>query len=204
MARTSPLAGYAFPVHDRLGLREVPFVTQVNVRLDAGGPALAGVAAALGGPLPAQPNTVRTCGDLAVLWLGPDEWLVIGPAPGPAGSGPAPGLPGSGRPAAGSERLTRVIRDAVGAEPASVVDVSAQRTTIEVSGDRAGELLAHGCALDLDPRVFGPGRCAQTLLARVQVIILGVDRGYRILVRSSYARYLAEWLVDAATEYATA
>jgi sarcosine oxidase subunit gamma len=36
------------------------------------------------------------------------------------------------------------------------------------------------------------------------VLIPLADNGtdYRILVRSSFARYLAEWLVDAAGEYA--
>ena len=42
------------------------------------------------------------------------------------------------------------------------------------------------------------------MLGQAGVILLTVDGGgadYRILVRSSFARYLAGWLLDAAEEY---
>jgi sarcosine oxidase subunit gamma len=59
-------------------------------------------------------------------------------------------------------------------------------------------VLAHGCALDLHPSVFPPGRCAQTLLARAQVILYRTEeQTFRLLVRASYADYLRAWLRDA-------
>ncbi|MGW0480827.1 2Fe-2S iron-sulfur cluster-binding protein [Nonomuraea sp. NPDC003214] len=75
------------------------------------------------------------------------------------------------------------------------VDVSGQRTVLELGGPGALDVLITGCALDLHPSVFtGP---AQTLLAGVPVILeKGMD-AYKIHVRSSYTRYLAEWLLDA-------
>ena len=48
---------------------------------------------------------------------------------------------------------------------------SANRVPIELGGARRFELLSKGCSLDLDPRSWGTGRCAQTLLARVPVIL---------------------------------
>ena len=50
-------------------------------------------------------------------------------------------------------------------------------------------------------------RCAaaKSMLGGVGVILLAVDgRGgdYRILVSSSFARYLVDWLLDAVAEYA--
>ena len=85
-------------------------------------------------------------------------------------------------------------RDFPGAEAA--VDVSANRVCFELAGAGAVEVLASGCSLDL--AALGPGRCAQTLLARAQVILLPVqlDRWW-ILVRPSFAPYLRAWLVDA-------
>ena len=84
---------------------------------------------------------------------------------------------------------------------ATVTDVSAQRTTLRLTGSRARDLLAKGCSLDLHPRVFGSG-CAQTMLARSQVVLVArADGGFRVLVRSTFALYLAEWLLDAASEY---
>ena len=52
--------------------------------------------------------------------------------------------------------------------------------------------------------MFGPGAAAQTMLGLAGVVLIPLnDTGtdYRILVRSSFARYLAEWLIDAAEEF---
>ena len=83
------------------------------------------------------------------------------------------------------------------------MDVSANRTTFELSAPWARDLLEKGMSIDLHPRVFGPGRCAQTLLARAQVILQQVDDKptYHVLVRGSFAPYLAAWLADAASEF---
>jgi sarcosine oxidase subunit gamma len=185
--RVSPLAGYAGAFAATRGtgaeLAELAFRTQLNIRLDPKGPAADRVALALGVPLPAGPNTCTQAGALIICWLGPDEWLVLA------------------EPDRAAE-LAAQVGDALGEEFGSVVDVSAHRTTIRLSGTHAADVLAHGCALDLHPRVFGPGQCAQTLLARAGVLLIADDGGaWRILVRSSFARYLADWLLDAAVEY---
>lgn len=168
-----------------LRLAQLPFLAQLNVRLDPKGPAADAVELALGIPLPLEANTSVRGGELAALWLGPDEWLIVGPA--------------------GTQyELEARLRAAIGDEPAAVVDVSAQRTTLLVAGPSSLDLLAHGCALDLHPRSFGAGRCAQTTLARTQVVLVPRDEhkpGFWILVRSSFAGYLADWLLDAASEY---
>jgi len=65
-------------------------------------------------------------------------------------------------------------------------------------------VLVKGTALDLHPGVFTAGAAAETRLGQTGVILLAVDGSgadYRILVRSSFARYLADWLLDAAEEY---
>ncbi|MET8865364.1 2Fe-2S iron-sulfur cluster-binding protein [Nonomuraea sp. NPDC004580] len=76
------------------------------------------------------------------------------------------------------------------------VDVSGQRTVLELAGPAADDVLITGCPIDLHPSAF-PGH-AQTLLGKAPVILerRAPDR-YRIYVRSSFARYLAKWLLDA-------
>ena len=57
------------------------------------------------------------------------------------------------------------------------------------------------------PGCFGPGAAAQTMLGLASIVLILLnDNGtdYRVLVRSSFARYLAEWLTDAAGEFAVA
>ena len=189
VVRRSPAAAFAARFEAAsagggLRLAETPFLTQIDLRVDPKSPAAERIGTAIGVPLPLEPGTAVRGGDLTVLWLGPDEWLVLGP------DGAAPGL---------VERLT----EAAAGEHVSVVDVSAQRTTLVVAGERARDVLAHGCALDLHPRAFGPGRCAQTTLARTGVVLVADEDGFRLLVRSSFAAYAAEWLLDASVEYVT-
>lgn len=182
--RRSPLACHSLADASTAGLSlaERPFLAMVNLRVDAAGAQRVG--AALGFPLPVAPNTVTEGGPRSALWLGPTEWLVVGPG------GDAP-------------ELVALLNNALGDEPGSVVDVSANRTTIEVGGPHARELLEKGCALDLHPRAFNSGRCAQTILARAQVVLWQTTDGYRLLVRGSFAGYLADWLVDAAGEFSS-
>ena len=67
---------------------------------------------------------------------------------------------------------------------------------------RAVDVLREGCSLDFHPRVFRPGLCAQTTVAKAGVLIYYVDQEPTIdlIVRRSFAEYLALWLQDAALE----
>jgi heterotetrameric sarcosine oxidase gamma subunit len=91
----------------------------------------------------------------------------------------------------------------VGQPPAGEgVDVSAHRTTLELHGPRARDVLMTGCSIDLYPPAFPVGACAQTLLAQAQVVLHRVAPDtYRLLVRASFAGYLADWLLDAMVEH---
>jgi sarcosine oxidase, subunit gamma len=180
--RRSPLDGLVVEVPG-VRIAELPFGSAVNLRAD---PPADAVVEALGGPPPTEPNTLVELRGRHVLWLGPDEWLVVGP------DGDAP-------------ELVARLRAALAGMRGSAVDVSANRTTVEVSGERATDLLEKGCQLDLHPRAFSAGRCAQTMVAKAQVILWQTEDAptatYRLLVRGSFAGYLAAWLTDAAREY---
>jgi sarcosine oxidase, subunit gamma len=182
--RRAPLDGmlpWSLP-EDGIVLAELRFAEQIALRVKPPVSAyLAGV------PLPLQPNRVASMRELRTLWLGPDEWLVTAP------EGLAPDLPG---------RLAR----ALAGRHATIVDLSASRAVIEVAGPHARALLEKGSGLDLHPRAFAPGQCAQTVFAKLPVIIDQVSAApaYRLLVRRSAARWLAEWLIDAAAEFGSA
>jgi sarcosine oxidase subunit gamma len=154
------------------------YVTQVNVR--ASDEVVGRVGAALGIALPIEPNTVSTRGQRSALWLGPDEWLVID---------------ASGDP----QQIESTVRQAFAPDWGSVVDVSANRVVFELSGPAARDILSRGCPLDLHPRRFEPGKCAQTLLAKTAIILWQTDAAptFRILVRASFATHVAHWLADA-------
>src|SRR5258707_2935931 len=182
--RRSPLDGllpWALPGGE-VALGELRFAEQIGVRVRPP------VAAYLAGvPLPLEPNRVASMRELRTLWLGPDEWLVTAPG------GAAPDLMG------------RLVR-ALAGRHAALTDLSSSRAIIEITGPRARTLLEKGCGLDLHPRMFGPGSCAQTLFAKLPVILdqTSAAPSYRLFVRRSAARWLAEWLIDAAEEFGVA
>jgi sarcosine oxidase, subunit gamma len=151
-----------------VAIEHLPLLAQVDLRLD---PSLAD---RVSYPLPGEPNTAWESGARAALWLGPDEWLLIGP------------------PDAGPW-----IVGEIGASLAnvhhSVVDVSANRVALELSGPEVGALLSKGCSIDLHPRVWRTGSCAQTLLGKAPVILHQREASTRILVRTSFADYLMDW-----------
>jgi sarcosine oxidase subunit gamma len=137
------------------------------------------VAAALGFDLPMVPNTVTWGADRRAVWLGPDEWLIVGP---------------DGQ----QNALEPALRGGLNGAFGSVVDVSANRALLEIRGTKARELLAHGVSIDLDARSLGSDRCAQTLLAKAQVIVeRREESAFVVYVRTSFAAYVATWLLDA-------
>jgi len=157
-------------------IAEVAFLTQVNLRVDqehARHPALG---------LPLKPNTATHRGARAILWLGPDEWLVVGP------------------PWTSPEIIADLV-NALGDAHHSVVDVSANRAVVDLRGAARHELLSKGCSLDLGRDRWSQDRCAQTLLAGVQVILEERLDATRVFFRPSFGNHVTEWFIDATVEY---
>ena len=150
----------------------------INIRGDAkDGAFTAAVKSATGCDLPLAANTVEMAGDVRILWLGPDEWWVVGTDARRAG-------------------LIEGLRSAFTGQHTNVTDVSESRTVITMTGPAARDVLARGISLDLHPRAFGPGQCAQTSLSRTNVLLHQTDSSpsYEIYVLKSFADYLWRWI----------
>jgi sarcosine oxidase, subunit gamma len=138
--------------------------------------------------LPNEPNTTAGRGGLTALWLGPDAWLLTCPPDDVAS-------------------LVGRLHDALADVHAAVVDVSDGRVALRLAGPNARDVLAKGCPLDLHPRVFATGSCAQSLLAKTSVLLhlLAADpqqgSTFDLYVARSFAHYLFAWLEDAGREY---
>ncbi|MBM3488939.1 MAG: sarcosine oxidase [Alphaproteobacteria bacterium] len=74
-----------------------------------------------------------------------------------------------------------------------------------LAGAAAADCLAKLCAVDLRADRFGLGDMAQTLMARVSVIVARADLaehcGYHVLCDSAVAEYLWDCLLDAMAEF---
>ena len=189
--RRSPLHDMAAELREGAGpweravrLSEWPFLAMVSIRVEPGSDTARRIEGVLGAGLPQKCGDVTGEGADSVLWLGPDEWLVVSQA----------------EPAS----LTASLQSAAADGRAQVVDVSANRTVVEVSGRAAREVLEKGCPTDLHPRAFADHTAITTSLARVPVLLWKIDaHTFRVMPRASLTQYVAAWLLDASVEFAS-
>jgi len=173
------------PDHAGVIARERAFLGHINLRGDSQDPRfVAVVSGVLGCGLPIVANTVSEAPGNTVYWLGPNEWLIV--------------TTGERTAAVESE-----LRTALAGHFVAVTDVSGGQTVVLLRGGAIRDVLAKGCPLDLHLRAFGAGRCAQSHLAKVPILLRQVDDepSFEIIVRRSFADYFWLWLEDAAAEY---
>jgi sarcosine oxidase subunit gamma len=99
-----------------------------------------------------------------------------------------------GPPHAGRAIATEFVAALEGSHR-SVIDVSANRVSLDLGGPGRLELLASGCPIDLHPRAWRRGMCAQTLFAKTQVVLHERADTTRVLVRPSFANYLIDRMI---------
>lgn len=149
----------------------------VNLRGNAEDPAFrAAVSRVLKLELPIQPCSSVADAVHRLVWVGPDDWFVIGP---------------KGQASA----IEAQLRTALAGMHHAVTDVSGGYTVLHLSGTPVREVLAQGCPLDLHPRVFGPGSSAGSLFFKASIWLWQTDEAptYEVLVRSSFRGYF--WLM---------
>jgi sarcosine oxidase subunit gamma len=120
----------------------------------------------------------------SVLWLGPDEWLLLAP---------------DGE----TDALFKTLTDALHGNPASVVDVSDRQVAIGVLGQKATETLNAFNALDLHEDAFPVGTCTRTLFGKAEIVLWRTaSDAFHIDVWRSFAPYVLGCLDQATREYA--
>ncbi|MCO4275186.1 sarcosine oxidase subunit gamma [Pseudarthrobacter sp. HLT3-5] len=175
-------------VQGTVALKEGPFQTMAGVRVDPCSEEGTQIAAVVGG-LPARCGDVGGTDRVTVLWLGPSEFLVVAPE--------------EAHDSLGGDLIGSLVA-ALGEAPGQVVDLSANRTTFELSGPRSRAVLEKGCALDLHPRSFTPGTALSTEIGNIPVVLQKTgEESFRLFPRASFADFLGRWLLDAMREYAS-
>ncbi|WP_027966243.1 sarcosine oxidase subunit gamma [Halomonas halocynthiae] len=143
------------------------------------------VSEVLGVSLPSQPLGLvfDASGQRSVQWLSPDEWLVIVPS--------------------GEEfELENRLREVLGAAHFAIVNVSGGQTLIELSGDKARELLMKSVTYDVHPSNFPVGKAVSVAFAKASAILRRPsETRYELVLRRSFADYCYRWLVDAGEDY---
>ncbi|MCT1920848.1 sarcosine oxidase subunit gamma [Brevibacterium luteolum] len=173
---------------EAVSLREIPFAQMLAIRAEPGSPMAAAVEAEVG-RLPAAVKQVTVSERATTCWLSPDEFLAV--------------LTDESLTAAAE--VAETIMAHAGSASGHVLDVSANRTTLELSGPAARDILESSATIDLHPRMFPAGTAVATNFAQTQVILHKTgEETWRILPRSSFADYVVTWLLDAMEEYQNA
>jgi sarcosine oxidase, subunit alpha len=160
-------------------LTVLPAATRLSVRADTAAAGTLG--AVLGVLLGSTPGRAITSRDRAALWLGPDEWLVLGPS---------------------ESGLVERAAASLGELPASIVDVSHRNVAIEVAGKHAAWCINAFNALDLDPQMFPVDGCTRTLFGKAEVVLWRTaEHAFRIEVARSFVPYVWACLEEARREF---
>jgi sarcosine oxidase subunit gamma len=163
--------------------RPLPPLTRLALR---GAPeALRAAAGALGLEAVGEPCRAAWSTTRALLWLGPDERLLLDEQR--------------------SESVRELLERALGSQPHSLVDISHGMTALEISGPGAATALNLGCPLDFDPGRFPVGMCTRTVFAKAQIVLWRTATdSFRLEVARSFGPYVAKLLALAAREHAAA
>jgi sarcosine oxidase subunit gamma len=186
IAKESPLEGMNMGTVATVAIRELPGLHTIDLRVAPGTSTQAAVAEALGMDLPEKPGqilggSVSGGNEAHALCLAPDWWLIVGFQEA-------------------EQKLAPLLLK--NHYHFSVVDVSGQRTTIELEGPKVREVLAHLWDQDLREKSFPIASVSQGLMAKAPVIVCHIAPfRYRVMVRSSFALHLWKALVDAAEEW---
>jgi len=186
ITKESPLEGMNMGTVATVAIRELPGLHAIDLRVAPGTSRQTAIAEALGMDLPGKPGqtlggSVSVGSEAHALCLAPDWWLIVG-------------FQGA------EQKLAPLLLN--NDYHFSVVDVSGQRTTIELEGPKVREVLAHLWDQDLREKNFPVASVSQGLMAKAPVIVFHVAPfRYRVMVRSSFALHLWKALVDAAEEW---
>jgi sarcosine oxidase subunit gamma len=185
IAKESPLQGMSMGTVDTVGIRELPGLHTVDLRVAPETLAQAAVEEALRIDLPEKTGQVLRGlvsggSEVHALCLAPDWWLIVG----------------------FQETEQKLVLQLKDDYHFSLVDVSGQRTTVELEGPNVREVLAHLWDQDLRENSFPNASVSQGLMAKSPVIVWHIAPfRYRVMVRSSFAFHLWKALADAAEEW---
>lgn len=169
-----------------LVIKEAPLSAHLNLRGNADDSHFcSAVAKVLAVALPLQPGTYQRNANTSIYWLGPSEWLIVQEG---------------GDAAAIEARLRGSLEGHI-----SIVDVSGGQTCINLRGVAVATVLKKSSIYDFEgwaAATPNSGRVAQTPFAKASAAVSNrSDGSYDLVIRRSFADYLAQWLLDAGAEF---
>ena len=125
--------------------------------------------------LPVEPNTSTSNGNLDVLWLSPDEWMIY----------------------LNENIFDNLFNEISKLNLGSVTDVSDQWVCINIKGSKVFDLLSSGSPFNFREFKNNKNHVTQTLVNHVDVTIHHKELNeINLFVRRSFSEHLMSWLND--------
>ena len=160
-----------------IGLAERPFLGKFILRADPVAAAEA-LMSTLGIGLPTEPLASSSSAEASILWMGPDEWMLVT------------------TPEA-ADAIAGKARSGLAGIHHQLVDVGDYYTVIEVSGAMARAALTKLTTLDVHPRAFRTGMVAGSMFGHANALLWQIEDDsaehgpvFRLIIRWSMADYL--------------
>jgi sarcosine oxidase, subunit gamma len=134
----------------------------------------------LGTALPTEPCTFVRSDAQQLLWISPDEWMIISPR-------------------ANLDTQLRALGQALAGTRHQAVDNSGGYTQVRIFGPNAIDVLRHASVYDFS--TLGPGRVVGTTFGKSSIYVYRDYDGFCLLLRRSFADYIWRFLVRAAEPY---
>ena len=140
----------------------------------------------LGMSLPKESGNTSVKEKITLLWLRPDEWLLVSNA--------------EIAKETNIYELEQVLFDGISkTNLGAVTNVTDHFTIFSLSGTNIFEVLSKGCPYDFDSEFFSDKKVVQTILNHIDVTIHRKSKNdIDLYVRRSFADYLWNWLKDSA------
>jgi sarcosine oxidase subunit gamma len=120
----------------------------------------------------------------ATLWLGPDEYLLLG-------------LDNRSEEAAAAALETALVD-----VPHALVNISHRQFAFEVSGPHAATILSGACPLDLDLGEFPVGMCTRSVLSKADIVLWRTrEDAFHVEAWRSFSGYVVGLLSEIAAEF---
>ena len=133
--------------------------------------------------LPLDNNTFQISGNRKIIWLGPDEFLLIFENHE-------------------EQYIFENLNISFSKQHYALTNISDSQEIFCLSGDYVRDLLSKGCPIDLHINSFKKGMSAQTILEKVDVLLFCNDKNkISITFKRSYYDYVSSWIKDASTEF---
>ncbi len=140
----------------------------------------AAVRSVLGCALPKEPRGSLTSGELTILWLSVDQWLICCPRDK-------------------AQDLTEALREALSGVHSLAVNLSDARAIIRLEGETAREVMMKGAPVDLTDPEYAAGSVRRLRFADVAGMVHFVSTDPDVLdlyVFRSYADYAWDWILE--------